>query len=280
MRKLFLKSLRVLIVALGLAVIAEQRGWAQPAPPVPFSKEGMLRDIARHVFGADWQEAASRLCDLTNTVSKLAATPGQDSLDDVRKAWLSAADVTDRLRCFQTGPIVDRDYASAFYYWQVLPARIEATLASNRPIDQALLDELGCTCKGLFAVEYLVFDRKGQPENAAEKPPTALQFLSGPDSQRRTAFLLAVARDLKSKASQLANDWSATGDTGPPAKFIKGGQDSVNLLVNQLARAIEEAAERRLNFVLMLPSPIAGQLNRIERSRSASSLQGLLACLE
>src|SRR5207253_2793040 len=113
----------------------------------------------------------------------------------------------------------------------------------------------------------------------AQAPP-ALELLSGTNSQRRTAFLRVLAREVEAKASQLAADWAAPGEQGAQAKFVAAGQESVNLLVNQLAGAIEFEAERHLHFVLVLPSPLARQLYRIERVRSGGSLAGVFAGLE
>ena len=98
--------------------------------------------------------------------------------------------------------------------------------------------------------------------------------------RRRRNFLLALTQDVQSKATQLAADWKATDDQSASVRFVKAGQESVNVLVNQLALSIESIAEKHLNFVLVLPSPVSSQLQRIERSRSGGSLEGVLASLE
>src|SRR5437867_7740551 len=114
---------------------------------------------------------------------------------------------------------------------------------SSHTIDQSLLDEFGSTAKGLFALDYLLFELKGSPGPASPTSSTALELLSGSKAQRRGAYLLALARDLQLKAEQLATDWSASDEHSASAKFVAGGQQSVNLLVNQLAKAIEEATD-------------------------------------
>ena len=43
---------------------------------------------------------------------------------------------------------------------------------------------------------------------------------------------------------------------------------------------LEEVYERRLNFVLVLPSPISRQLDRVLRSRSGGSLEEAIVDLE
>jgi predicted lipoprotein len=161
-----------------------------------------------------------------------------------------------------------------------LPVRIEGDINSASPIDQSFLDRLGATSKGLSAVEYLLFERGDLSPDERMKAVPVLELLSGTNSTRRTAFLLALVREVKAKASQLAADWASPGESGVSAKFVAAGQESVNLLVNQLASGLEYEAERHLHFVLVLPNPISRQLYRVERSRSGTSLAGVLAGLE
>jgi predicted lipoprotein len=52
------------------------------------------------------------------------------------------------------------------------------------------------------------------------------------------------------------------------------------VLVNQLAMTIEAVAEQRLKFITLLPEPLTHQLDRIEGSRSGTSLQSVLAILK
>jgi hypothetical protein len=105
-------------------------------------------------------------------------------------------------------------------------------------------------------------------------------MLSGNNSQHRRAYLAALACDLESKAAQLAQDWTAPGEQGAAAKFAAGGQASLNLLVNQLAHAIEDVEQARLHFVLVLAEPISQQLYRIEASPSGASLEDAIARVE
>jgi len=238
----------------------------------------MLREIASNVLAPGWQELALRCRDLTNSVGRLLKDPGAPALEKARKSWLEASLAAARMRCFQAGPIVDRGSASTFYYWQVMPLQIQNVLNSPDPIDQAYLDQLGATTKGLFTLEYLLFEMKDGDTSGSGKTPFLLDRLSGPKSQRDRAYLWALAQELEAKATQVASDWIAREAPAASQKFAAGGQESVNLLVNRLAAGIEDAAERHLHFVLVLPTPIL--LSRVERSRSGSSLAGVLACLE
>lgn len=244
-----------------------------------FSREAMLRALAQKVIAPGYARLAAECRALVNDIEQFNSSPNQAELDGARQAWIAAFDAADSLRCFQTGSVADREFVSTFYYWQVVPIRIEGIVKdSSRTIDQALLGNAGATVKGLYAMEYLLFDRRGG--QLAEPPDSAkaLDLLSA--SQRRREYLVAVARDVADKAGLLSGDWSATGPQSAVEKFAAGGQSSVNLLVNQLTQSIENTLQNHLNFALTLPAPIDSQLNRIKGSRSGSSLQSVIVALE
>lgn len=270
----------LLVATLALATFSEPHASAQSASPGPFTREAMLRDIAAKTIAPACEELAMKCRELTNAVELLAADPNQSLLDKARQAFTAAADAASRIRCFQAGPMADRGYAATFFFSRVSPPNIEALLRSARAIDGTVLDEVGAGVKSMFTLEYLLFGHKGSPGMDKPNGPLVLSMLSAKDSQRRRAYLVAVAREVETRAGQLARDWTSPGAQGAAAKFVAGGQESVNLLVNQLAHAIEDAADNHLKYVLLLPNPISGQLYRIEHSPSGSSLQGVVTYLE
>lgn len=252
---------------------------AQTSVPETFSKKAMLKDIATRVIAPDYQQLAAQCGELHNSLSNLVKVPTDATMDRARQAWVGALLASSQVRCYQAGPIADRNYGSAFFYWQILPQRMEEVLNSSRAMDKSCLDELGATTKGLFALEYLLYaPQKSQGDNA--KTLTPLDLLSGGKAKRRGEFMLLLAQDLDEKAAQLEKDWTAQGKTDPAAKFGENGQESLNLMVNQLARMVEDVTEHRLRFALALRQPLLPQLNRIEGSRSGTSLQSIVASLE
>ena len=157
-------------------------------------------------------------------------------------------------------------------------AKVLAVVKSSRVIDDSYLGELGATTKGMFALEYLLFDRKVRPSGEGSQLAAAvLELFSGAESLRRGQYVLALARDLQTKANEVAGDWVASGEQSASAKFIAGGQESLNRVVNQLAQFIEQIAEQRINLILQLRLPIAPQLDRIEGSASGTSQQSVAA---
>ena len=261
-------------------VLTAQSLSAQPAPGEKnFSREAMLRALVQNVITPGYAKVADHCRSLAKDIEQFNAALSQTELDRARRSWIAASEAADSLRCLQTGPVADREFVATFYYWQVIPSRIEGTIKdAAQTIDQALLDNAGATAKGLNAMEYLLFDRRGGQPTEPPDAAKALDLLSA--SPRRREYLAAVARDVADKAAQLSADWSATGPQSAAEKFTADGQAGVNLLVNQLTQSLENTFQKHLEFVLMLPAPIDRQIYRIKGSRSGSSLPSVIAMLE
>lgn len=275
-RKIEHRMSRLCQLAAALLVFAgTQIGYAQTV-----SREAALRDLARNVIAAGYHDLASHCQAFSNAVAQFTAAPTQTNLDLARQAWTGVYESANRLRCFQTGPIVDHEYAATFYYVRISPQGIEGEMQSTNTIDAAYVAQLGGNVKGVFGLEYLLFGHTGYPGAQPLNASGVLETFNGKNSERRRAFLLALARDVDFKAAQLAQDWSAPGGQGAATKFANGGQSSINVLVNQLAHAVEDVNQAHVNFVLLLPKPFAGQIYRIEASASGASLEGAVAYLE
>jgi predicted lipoprotein len=252
------------LIALLIGVCLGHNAWCQSGPAQPATKEAALRTVLQQAIVPAYQDLAAKCHDLTEALASIDQASATGNLEPAQKAWVAALLAARRVQWFQSGPIADREYLSSFYYSKVLPQRMDAVLNSSRAIDESFVAEFGPNAKGLFALEYLLFQK--DPKKAEPVP-------------RRIQYALLLARDLEKKAGQVAQDWGAAGDQGTAAKFLAGGQQSLSLVVNHLAQSLEQTGER-INFVLVLPQPIARQLDRIEDSRSATTQQSVLALLQ
>jgi predicted lipoprotein len=267
-------------IRLALLLLAGAFAFASPATAASVSKDALLSDMVRKVIRPDYEVLAAKSQALTAAIEQLTNAPTPDSLAQARAAWLATVLAARQIQWLQTGPIADREYLATFYYSKVLPHRIEDVLNSSGPLDAAYLNELGAATKGLFALEYVLFESR--PESRAkDAPPPEANPKNLPDTQvlRRCQFLLALANDVQKKTDQVAADWAGTNQADVGRKFVAGGQETLNSLVNQLAQNLETIAESRINLALQLPAPVMRQLNRIEGARSRTSLTQLVASL-
>jgi len=269
-----------MIAKLVLLILAGGNALPQLATAQSVTKDVLLRNIVRDVIVPGYQELAAKSHALSVALEDFSKAPTPESLEQARKAWVAALLASRQIQWLQTGPIADREYIASFCYAKVLPGRMDEVLNSSRAIDDSYLGELGATAKGMFALEYLFFGRKNNPAETNAATHSILALFSGAESPRRRQYALALAHDLEAKASQLASDWTAASDQSAAAKFVAGGQDSLNRIVNHLAQLVEQVAEQRINFVLQLQPPISRQFDRVEGSPSGTSQQSVAALLQ
>ena len=240
------------------------------------TREAVLRDTVGKVIAPACQELLARSRDLTNALGGLSRSSSADALTQARQAWTATMLAARVVQGYEAGPLTDRDAATAFLHSQILLGRITGVLNSSRPLTATYVEELGSPAKGLFALEHLLFGPKTMDTGAA-KAGSSADMLTSPQGPRLVEYLQALARDLEARAAQVAGDWSAAD--GATKKFIAGGQESINTLVNQLAMHLEVATENRLGFVLSLPEPITRQYQRVECSPSGTSRQSVRALI-
>ena len=195
------------------------------------AKERMLRTVVEKAIAPGYARLAEACKALSLAATDLRTMPDAANLEKVRQRWLATAMAAQEMESIRSGPISDGSDAAAFYFVEVRPSGIEqATRATTKPAEVA---ELGATAKGLYAIEYLVFP-KGDRTIAADG-----------EGENRRRYLTLISTELAELAERIARGWRKP--YAPSAEtFLNGGQDSLNKLVNQLAKASENVTRTRL----------------------------------
>jgi predicted lipoprotein len=189
------------------------------------AKDAMLQAVVKNVVTPGYACLAETCRDLADAAGKFDAEPVAEHLEKSRACWLAAAIAAQELDAFKIGPIADAGDASAFYFLPVRPASVERAIQGD-----ADLQQLGAAAKGLFAMEYLLFPKSG---DALAEP------------KRRHYFSL-IAQDAAAVAVRLKKAWEAPYSISAK-RFLAGGQDSLNTLVNQMAMTSESVAVLRMD---------------------------------
>lgn len=172
--------------------------------------------------------------DMVGAFARFAAAPGDPTLGDARAAWQRALLAWQRTVAIQLGPFVTTGALLRASFWPVRRAALAEIMNGSQPIGAKLIEALGADAKGLFAIEYLLFE--GDP--AAPPAP----WLSGPRRERAGALALALSRYVDSYAGRAA---AALGSGDEfTAEFVRGGQLSLSRLVSQMLGTVENAAIR------------------------------------
>ena len=193
------------------------------------AKDAMLQAVVKNAVAPGYVRLAEKCRNLTAACELLEKQPAVDSLENARGCWLAAAVAAQELDGFKIGPIADAGDVSAFYFVPIRSSSIERAIPGDGDLQQ-----LGAAAKGLFAVEYMLFP----------KSEDALARLAG-DPKRRH-YLSLIARELEVKAARLEKSWREPAAESAK-RFLSGGQNSLNALVNQMAMTTESVAVLRMD---------------------------------
>ncbi len=259
-----------IVAATALAVVCARSLRAAPAGHAAPSKRAALDNIAKRVLLPAYTDVAARSAELSTAIDGLASAPSPASLARARQAWSAALLAWRRTQAFAHGPVVDLNASSRIQFWPSRRTSVDRVLRSATTIDDKFVRELGANAVGLSALEMLLFDdRRDDGFQVAS--------LSGAQGERERQYLRTVARELAHDTRRVADAWQRTG--GYAASFNAGGQDSLNLLVNDLLSAIELGAQNRLRIVVDQYRAKASRPDLVEGALSATSQRGLVALL-
>lgn len=201
--------------------------------------------------------------------------PGGAAIHAVRAAWRAAALAWKRVHVFRSGPIVDTNALLRATFWPARPAAVDAVLKGDARLDSGVLETTGVDARGLYGMEYLLFDR----ENGVAAPAR----VAGGSGERAREYASVCARDVAKYAELAAN---GVGKDGTPfaAAFSAAGQHSVNRLVSHLVESVETLAENRLALLMWMnrvgrvkPSDVEGFASGTSKDLAVATLESAAA---
>jgi uncharacterized protein len=187
-----------------------------PVPLPDGERKVLLRELSTNIVLPAYQELDARAEVLRLAVRGLAEAPSLETLGAAQQAWRDARAPWKESEAFAFGPAMELRLAVAIDQWPVEAQRIEDELAGSAVFTDSYVNSLGANRKGFHSIEYLLFSAAG---NAA-----ALTSLSGPERAptRRREYLVALADNLRRKATALRDAWSSEG--GYFTRFTEPGR--------------------------------------------------------
>jgi predicted lipoprotein len=238
--------------------------------PPAVSKQAMLDNIARKVLLPAYTDLASRSADFAAAADAMTSTPNAATLKKAQQSWKDVLLAWRRTQAFAHGPIADLGVAGRIQFWPSRRQSVDRVLRAPRPIDDTYIRELGANAVGLSALELMLFDTR-------QSDAARIAAFAGPDGDRQRKYFQALARELLTETRRVEQAWE--GPAGFAAKFSAGGQQQLNLLVNDLLTAIETGAQGRLRLVIDKQGEQLAGPELVEGGLSGTSQQGLLALL-
>lgn len=203
-----------------------------------YDKSAVLTDVA---YGQILPSTAGFMIETASLAGSAEAfVAGVDSatLVALQSQWERCVLKWKACEVFDFGVAKDSYLPGRIGKWPSDPDIIEGKIAGADSLDVAFFQNLGATARGLYALEYLLFDRS--------LPTTLADFSSGSLAARRRAFLLGTSWELHAKAQEWHGLWSAAPDEYA-RKWANssetGLEDPAGLLVNGMISLLEEVAK-------------------------------------
>jgi predicted lipoprotein len=143
----------------------------------------------------------------------------------------------------RSGPLQETAALLRAAFWPSRPRAIDAALASDEPLDDSFVSELGADVKGLHALEYLLFP-------AGLAPAAAVAHFEGGPGARRRSLCAAYARAVANHAG--AGERALGAPAAFAERFASGEGESLAIVVGELITVLETLAVERLDLVVRL----------------------------
>jgi len=178
---------------------------------------------------------------LHTTTRALSTEPGAERQRAAQAAFKRATLSWKRASAFRSGPFIDSEGFQRAAFWPARATSIDAVLNEPAPLDAGRVQQLGVDARGLYALEYLLFD---------EANVRASLLQSDAQSVRLRAYALELSVNVLGYAERIER---LLGDAHAyAASFSKAGKLSVDTLVAQMLDTL---------------SVVSGKFARVERAR-------------
>jgi predicted lipoprotein len=234
----------------------------------------MLQDLGALVIVPTYDTLVAEATGLAAAAAQLEAAPTAETLAAAQAAWRRTRAVWKQSEAFAIGPAETLRTAANIDWSPAKPARIESQIAGSAPISAATVEDLGVNLKGFLALEYLLFDPSGGND----------AVLAALTSERRRAYMRALAENLREQTIALRDAWAPDGGNfarelataGQGSATYANVKSAVDKLVNQLIFLAEDAADAQLLTPLGTRSGGTPRPELIDAHRSENGLADLL----
>lgn len=211
-----------LAAALGLVALISGAGCRKR------DRASVLEALAREVVGVMVHDVLVTSSELDAALRSLAEAPSPSHHAAARNAFKPCALAWKRAYAFRAGPLAESHAFQRATFWPVPPSGILAVLSGSEVIDERCIEGLGVEQKGIFALEFLLFDvelaRLGA--SSREVPGERARRYAREASGNVLGYARRVSKLLHSE-----QDYAAI--------FARDGQSSVAQLVVQVIDSVE-----------------------------------------
>ena len=201
------------------------------------SREDVLRDLATDEIVPLYGDLAFSTARLESATGELCEAGDAAALTDARAALVDARRAWSRSEPAWVGPAMERR-SWAVIDWPIAAEEIEELLADeSAELDiERIGKSIGADQRGLGALEYLLGDPSQTPGL----------------TDRRCAYMTAVAEVIATEADLLLGDWTIGFEDGKPytEQLADAGTTALDRLINDSLFLLEDVTDRELGAAL------------------------------
>ena len=262
--KKILTSISVVIITIVLFMNCDDSGITEGEYQIKYLREQQLTNIFNNEIIVLSTLFSSETEKLSSEIENFKTNTTLDNLTKTRNSWVNVLKIWKRLELYNLGAVENSFIHFEINRWPTNTTLINKYIDGVAIMNEAFVTTKGSSSKGISAIEYLLYSDVNQ-----QKVRTS--FITSPNNARRLDYLLALSKNLESKAVQLKNMWNI--DKSNFISSIENGTSgSQNQLTNALISIIEEIIIKKLGNPLGNTSGGKVNIEKLEAYRSETSL--------
>ena len=202
-----------------------------------FDRKTLTEGLAKNLVDGNLQQLVTAAENFNTCVQGLKSSGNESDFEALKLCWKELAIKWQSSRFFMVKDLKYSTQEQVFAYWPTNPVKVAQNTALTTPITQAWLQGVGSNQKGLYTLEYLIFEYTWADITANSN---ILNYIS------------AIAQENIKAAKTLQSIWNDTYR----AKFVTSNDNfvtsSVPIITNRLIEYSEYAKNEKLGYPLGL----------------------------
>ncbi len=230
-----------------------------------FDRSTLTESIATSIIDENLSTLISKTEAFNTCVESVKTNKDATRFEALKDCWKSTAKHWQLSRFFMVKDLKYSTQEQVYAYWPINQTKIEEHLNANTPISQNWVQNIGSNQKGIYTLEYLIFNYTWDD---VTNNPKILDYIS------------SIAQE-NVKATQLLK---STWDTSYKSKFIESTDNfvtsSIPIITNRIIEYAEYAKNEKLGYPLGVVKYTTVDANKLESIYAQYSIELMIKNLD
>src|SRR5687768_12416094 len=189
LKKLFL------VISITSVIVACKKDPENPGSVDTTTSAQVLASFSDHVAKSTYDDLSAKVNQLFTSIETFGNSMTDGNLNACRQSWKDSRSAWEQSEGFLFGPVATANIDPRIDTWPVDFNLLDSVLNGGDQFTPGYIDSLDDALKGFHPIEYLLFGQNGMK--------VAIDFTA-----RQVDYLKALATNLKSLTTELANTWN------------------------------------------------------------------------